>query len=57
MVWEAWREAGKEEGTRVRDGLRLSVTEALITLGQWVLWMKGLMRRAGKTGDGVASLP
>ncbi len=34
VVWEAWREAGKEEGTRVRDGLRLGVTEALITLGQ-----------------------
>ena len=34
VVWEAWREAGQEEGTRVRDGLRLGVTEALITLGQ-----------------------
>ncbi|MBI2744613.1 MAG: N-6 DNA methylase [Burkholderiales bacterium] len=34
VVWEAWREAGQEEGTRVREGLRLGVTEALITLGQ-----------------------
>jgi hypothetical protein len=34
VVWESWREAGQEEGTRVRDGLRLGVTEALITLGQ-----------------------
>jgi len=34
VVWEAWREAGQEEGTRVRDGLRLGVTEALLTLGQ-----------------------
>jgi len=34
VVWEAWRQAGQEEGTRVRDGLRLGVTEALITLGQ-----------------------
>lgn len=34
VVWEVWREAGQEEGTRVRDGLRLGVTEALITLGQ-----------------------
>ena len=34
VVWEAWREAGQEEGTRVRYGLRLGVTEALITLGQ-----------------------
>ncbi|MDB5921033.1 MAG: restriction endonuclease [Massilia sp.] len=34
MAWEAWREAGQEEGTRVRNGLRLGVTDALITLGQ-----------------------
>lgn len=32
-VWEAWREAGKEEGTRVREGLRQGVTDALLTLG------------------------
>lgn len=32
-IWEAWRSAGQEEGTRVRDGLRLGVTEALLTLG------------------------
>lgn len=31
--WEYWREAGKEEGTRVRDGLREGVTRALLTLG------------------------
>ncbi len=34
VVWEAWREAGQEEGTRVRDGLRQGVTQALITFGQ-----------------------
>jgi hypothetical protein len=34
LAWEAWREAGQEEGTRVRNGLRLGVTQALITLGQ-----------------------
>jgi len=34
VVWEAWREAGQEEGTRVRNGLRLGVTDALINLGQ-----------------------
>ena len=34
VAWEAWREAGQEEGTRVRNGLRLGVTDALITLGQ-----------------------
>ena len=33
VVWEAWREAGKEEGTRVRNGLRLGVTQALLSFG------------------------
>lgn len=33
-VWEKWRATGKEEGTRVRDGLRLGVTDALLTLGE-----------------------
>jgi len=33
-AWEAWREAGQEEGTRVRNGLRAGVTQALLTLGQ-----------------------
>ncbi|WP_449101549.1 Eco57I restriction-modification methylase domain-containing protein [Pseudomonas veronii] len=32
-IWEKWRAAGQEEGTRVRDGLRLGVTDALLTLG------------------------
>ena len=32
-IWEAWREAGKEEGTRVREGLRKGVEQALLTLG------------------------
>lgn len=32
-IWEAWRTAGQEEGTRVRDGLRQGVTQALLTLG------------------------
>jgi hypothetical protein len=33
-AWEAWREAGQEEGTRVRNGLRAGVTQALLTLGK-----------------------
>jgi hypothetical protein len=33
-IWEKWRAAGQEEGTRVRDGLRLGVTDALLTLGE-----------------------
>lgn len=32
-IWEAWRAAGQEEGTRVREGLRTGVTQALLTLG------------------------
>lgn len=32
-IWEAWRNEGQREGTRVRDGLRQGVTEALINLG------------------------
>ena len=34
IAWEAWRQAGQEEGTRVRNGLRAGVTQALLTLGQ-----------------------
>ena len=32
-VWETWRAEGQQEGTRVRDGLRQGVTDALLTLG------------------------
>jgi hypothetical protein len=34
VVWASWQQAGQEEGTRVREGLRRGVTDALITLGQ-----------------------
>ncbi|TXI98056.1 MAG: N-6 DNA methylase [Aquabacterium sp.] len=36
-VWERWREAGKAEGTRVRDGLRNGVEQALLTFGEGFL--------------------
>ena len=36
-LWERWREAGAEEGTRVREGLRVGVTDALMTLGSGFL--------------------
>lgn len=36
-VWERWREAGQEEGTRVREGLREGVTQALLALGDGFL--------------------
>jgi hypothetical protein len=35
--WERWREAGQEEGSRVREGLREGVTQALLTLGEGFL--------------------
>jgi len=33
-IWEAWRETGKAEGTRVRDGLRNGVEQTLLVLGE-----------------------
>lgn len=33
-IWEKWRAAGQAEGTRVREGLRQGVTDALLTLGE-----------------------
>lgn len=36
-IWERWRAAGQAEGTRVRDGLRVGVTDALLTLGEGFL--------------------
>ncbi|MFP8968489.1 Eco57I restriction-modification methylase domain-containing protein [Pokkaliibacter sp. CJK22405] len=33
-IWEAWRETGKAEGTRVREGLRNGVEQALLVLGE-----------------------
>ncbi len=33
-IWEKWRAAGQEEGTRVRAGLRGGVTDALMRLGE-----------------------
>ncbi|PKO40353.1 MAG: restriction endonuclease [Betaproteobacteria bacterium HGW-Betaproteobacteria-6] len=36
-IWEAWRETGQQEGTRVRDGLRQGVTEALLIFGEGFL--------------------
>ncbi|OAH97930.1 MULTISPECIES: Eco57I restriction-modification methylase domain-containing protein, partial [Methylomonas] len=32
-IWETWRNEGQREGTRVRDGLRQGVTDALLNLG------------------------
>lgn len=36
-IWEMWRNDGQSEGTRVREGLREGVTQALLTLGEGFL--------------------
>ena len=53
VVWEAWREAGQEEGTRVRNGLRLGVTQALLTFGNGFLQhpANDALRMALQNGD------
>lgn len=52
-IWERWREVGQEEGTRVRDGLRLGVTQALLTLGEGFLQHPSneVLRRALHCGE------
>lgn len=52
-IWEAWREAGQAEGTRVRLGLRLGVTDALLTLGEGFLQhpANDALRAALHTGE------
>ncbi len=32
-IWEQWRNEGQQEGTRVREGLRVGVEQALLTFG------------------------
>ena len=36
-IWEQWRAAGQEQGTRVREGLREGVTQALLIFGEGFL--------------------
>lgn len=36
-VWEIWRADGQREGARVREGLRIGVEAALVTLGEGFL--------------------
>lgn len=36
-VWELWRSDGQREGARVREGLRIGVEAALVTLGEGFL--------------------
>lgn len=52
-TWEAWREVGQQEGTRVREGLRVGVTQALLTLGTGFLQHPGneALRQRLQQGD------
>lgn len=53
VVWATWQQAGQEEGTRVRQGLRRGVTEALVSLGQGFVQHPGndALRRRLQAGD------
>lgn len=60
-VWEAWRQEGITNGTRVREGLRDGVTNALLHLGAGFLQTEGDGNNAllnalkdGKRADGVS---
>lgn len=60
-VWEAWRQEGITNGTRVREGLRDGVTNALLHLGAGFLQSEGEGNNAllhalkdGKRADGVS---
>lgn len=52
-IWERWRAIGQEEGTRVREGLRQGVTDALLTLGEGFLQhpINDALRNALHTGE------
>lgn len=59
-VWEAWRTEGNTNGTRVREGLRDGVTNALLHLGAGFLKTEGDGNNAllnalkdGKRADGI----
>jgi hypothetical protein len=59
---EAWREAGREEGTRAREHLRTGVEEALIALGQGFLEhpgngaLRAALQADPSTGSGLTTV-
>lgn len=60
-IWEAWRQEGITNGTRVREGLRDGVTNALLHLGAGFLQTEGNGNNAllnalkdGKRADGIS---
>ncbi|NLJ09897.1 MAG: N-6 DNA methylase, partial [Treponema sp.] len=40
-IWELWRREGESQGTRVREGLKAGVTQALLSLGSGFLRFEG----------------
>ena len=54
-IWEQWRETGKAEGTRVRDGLRLGVEQALLTLGEGFIQHPANQALRQQLADGTIS--
>lgn len=54
-IWEQWRNEGQEEGTRVRDGLRNGVEQALLTLGQGFLQHSANQALRNALNDGSLS--
>ncbi len=49
-IWDKWRTEAVTQGSRVRDGLRIGVTDALLHLGA------GFLQTAGKGNDYLRSL-
>lgn len=54
-IWEQWRNEGQQEGTRVRDGLRVGVEQALLTLGQGFLQHPANQALRATLDDGTLS--
>ncbi|HGN0628180.1 TPA: DNA methyltransferase [Pseudomonas aeruginosa] len=54
-IWEQWRNEGQQEGTRVRDDLRVGVEQALLTLGQGFLQHPANQALRAALDDGTLS--
>lgn len=54
-IWEQWRSEGQQEGTRVRDGLRNGVEQALLTLGAGFLQHPANYALRAALNDGTLS--
>lgn len=54
-IWEQWRSEGQQEGTRVRDGLRNGVEQALLTFGAGFLQHPANYALRAALNDGTLS--